>query len=87
MSATDELEQDVRKALPLNTDPEAIAHHVATWLHNDGYTKPTNEQTAAVQAMARIREAMDALFKGQSTQIEALGQIAEHLGAYEIERI
>lgn len=87
MSTQDELEQDIHKALPLNTNPEAVAHHVAKWLYTDGYRKPTPEAAAAVTAMERIAETMDAFFKGEATQFETLSKIAEHLGAYEIERI
>ena len=49
--------------------------------------KPTNEQTAAVTAMAGVSEAMDSMFRGQATQQETLNQIAKTLGAYEMERI
>jgi len=42
---------------------------------------------AAVAAMARISESMDAFFKGEAAQFETLGKVAEYLGAYEIERI
>lgn len=47
MSTLETLEQDIRKSLPLNTDPAATANHVAKWLHNDGYRKPRVITTAA----------------------------------------
>ena len=49
MTALDELaalELDIRRSLPLNPEPEAIAHHVAKWLHKDGYRKPRTITTA-----------------------------------------
>lgn len=49
--------------------------------------KPTNEQTAAIKGMERIQETMDAMFRHEAGLVETMGQIAQHLGAYSIERI
>lgn len=62
-------------------------HTLTDAILDAGFSKPTNEQTAAVAAMAGITEAMDTMFRGQATQQETLNQIAKTLGAYEMGRI
>lgn len=47
MSARDELEQDIRSSMPFSKDRESIVHHVAKWLHQDGYRKPRTITTEA----------------------------------------
>jgi hypothetical protein len=43
----------------------------------------THQDVAAVAAVGHIQEAMDSLFKGQSTPTEAVRQITKYLSAYE----
>jgi hypothetical protein len=40
-----QLESDIRSSLPHNPSHEAIANHVAWWLHKDGYRKPRTVTT------------------------------------------
>ncbi|TVU61594.1 hypothetical protein FQP90_13720 [Paenarthrobacter nitroguajacolicus] len=89
MSARDDLAQIItnnRTIWVTNTEHLAMEQAQADAIIAAGYSKPTNEQTAAVTAMAGISEAMDSMFRGQATQQETLNQIAKTLGAYEIER-
>lgn len=45
------------------------------------------QAAAAVEAMDSIEKVMDRWFKGQSTPIDVLMQIAKVVGAYEMKRI
>ncbi|WP_275779670.1 hypothetical protein [Paenarthrobacter sp. Y-19] len=81
MSARDRaLAQQIRESSLGTTE-------IVNAIKSAGYAKQTPEAAAAVVAMERIRAAMDAFFKGEVNQFDALTKIAEHLGAYQIERI
>lgn len=58
---------------------------VTEWHHTitDERAMHPVEEPAAEKAIEQIREAMDSLFKGQSTPTEAVRQIVKHLSDYE----
>ncbi|ASN20681.1 hypothetical protein [Arthrobacter sp. YN] len=70
---------NVRDAQP--SSPAVVRELVARIDRNAA--KPNPE--AAVQAIEQIREAVDLLFKGQSTPTEAVRQIVKHLSSYEVQ--
>ncbi|AOY72070.1 hypothetical protein ARZXY2_2540 [Arthrobacter sp. ZXY-2] len=61
----------------------------ATAILAEGYTKPTNEQAAAVKAMERITATMDEFYRSGSpeNQFKTLSEISAHLGTYAAERL
>ncbi|XAZ30647.1 hypothetical protein AAHB34_16000 [Paenarthrobacter ureafaciens] len=83
------------KTRPEYQNPAAIsgysegAEHALDSIRLKGYTKPSNEQAAAVKAVERIAATMDEFYRSGSpeNQFKALSEISAALGAYNMERI